>query len=207
VSADGLARQRLASLESRPTFRINHSREPLGPRDVDVYVVDVRDLHRLSGRLSPVDPGLAVPLVIAFGPGEHLRAAFLAGCADYLKEPWDLVEVEARLDRVLYARTETAGAAWGFVLEGRELRLPDGRSVRLSAHEAVVAGLLFANRGVIVSRRALAFALWGRIPPETSRAVDMHVSGLRRKVGRDLISCVRGQGYVVSVVGIASDHR
>ncbi len=199
MGVDGLLRQRLAHLEGRSPLLYVHSREPLGPSDVDAYVVSVRDLHRLGGIVPrPEEPGPTPPLVLAFGPGEHLRAAFLAGCADYLKEPWDPVELETRLLRVATAGRRALGMSLGYELQGRLVRLPDGREVTLSAHEAVVAGLLFANLGEIVSRRTLAFALWGRLPPQTSRAVDMHVSALRRKLGRDLISCVRGQGYVVS---------
>jgi two-component system OmpR family response regulator len=146
-------------------------------------------------------------VVLAHGPAEHLRAAFLAGCADYLKEPWDPVELETRLLRVAsISRTVAVSVAVGYELWGRTVHLPDGRTVGLSAHEAVVAGLLFGNLGEIVSRRTLAYALWGRQPTHPSRAVDMHVSALRRKLGRDLISCVRGQGYVVSVAHEQPEH-
>jgi two-component system OmpR family response regulator len=161
-------------------------------------VVSAHDLRRVMARTEGLPAGSPAwaPLVLAFGRGEQLRGAFLAGCDDYLREPWEPDELAMRLER-LARRREERRAAGGWELTGRRMRLPDGREVELSAHEAVVAGLLFANRGAVVSRRALSVALWGRPPSRPSRAVDMHVSALRRKLGRDSISCVRGQGYVV----------
>jgi DNA-binding response OmpR family regulator len=192
-------RQRLAALERRSFLELRYSDEPTPGSETDAYVVAVKDLHRLveSSLFSPA-PSPSLPIVLAFGPREYLRAAFLAGCDDYLKEPWDPDELEARLDRLMRARAELrASVGGGYEIEGRMARLADGREVRLSAHEAVVAGLLITNRGVVVSRRALSYALWGRLPQHPTRALDMHVSALRKKLGRDSISCVRGQGYVV----------
>jgi hypothetical protein len=198
VSSDGLLRQSLRALECRFPILLVFSDGPLSASEADAYVVSAYDLKRVidpSQGLSPGSPTSA-PLVLAFGRGEHLRGAFLAGCDDYLKEPWEPDELAMRLER-LARRREERRVAGGWELMGRRMKLPDGREVELSAHEAVVAGLLLANRGAVVSRRALSVALWGRLPPRPSRAVDMHISALRRKLGRDSISCVRGQGYVV----------
>jgi len=190
----------LGLLERRAPFTFTVSEAPLSPGETDAYVLGVRDLHLVTpdpaaSHVSPDDP-----VIVACGPPELLRPAFLAGCADYLREPWNVDELEARLDRALRlreARIVESGA--GIELAGRRVRLPDGREVELSAREAVVAGLLFRNSGSVVSRRALSFALWGRMPQPQSRAVDMHVSSLRRKLGGNLIACVRGQGYVVEI--------
>jgi DNA-binding response OmpR family regulator len=167
--------------------------EPGG--DADAYVVPVRDLRLLGDLVVPPLPG--GPLVIAYGPPELLRGAFLAGCDDYLKEPWAPDELETRLLKLAWGDEARRPAQGEYELEGRRVRFVDGREVLLSAHEAVVASLLLANRGAVVSRRALSFALWGRLPQRPSRAIDVHVSALRRKLGRVSISCVRGQGYLV----------
>jgi hypothetical protein len=196
LAGDGLLRERLALVERRSALSFRHIDAPAPGELPDVYLVPVRGLRRLceSGglRLSP-----DAPPVVAFGSPELLRGAFLAGCGDYLREPWDADELEARLLRLALLRGDRSPSRFGpYVLEGRRLRLPDGREELLSAHEAVVAGLLLANRGEVVSRRALSYALWGMVRGR-SRAVDMHISGLRKKIGRDSISCIRGQGYIV----------
>lgn len=190
-------RQRLALLSGRSllVFRYTETLEPAP--DTDVWVVPARELRGLVER-ETLHPGAAAPFLLAFGSGESLRSAFLAGCDDYLREPWDPEELEARVLRLVRHRGRgRAPAGDDYELDGRTMRLPDGREVRLSAHEAVVADLLFTNRGVVVSRRALSFALWGRVIEGPSRAIDVHVSALRRKLGRPAISCVRGQGYLV----------
>lgn len=193
-------RQRLALMSRRATLVFRYHDGLEAAADSDACVVSVRDLEGFANRqgggsfASPWER----PLLIAFGPAECLRAAFLAGCDDYLREPWDPEELEARVERLASSRAVRRAAMGGRCeLVGRMAVLSDGREVRLSAHEAVVARLLFANRGAVVSRRTLAFALWGRALDGPSRAIDVHVSALRKKLGRESISCVRGQGYLV----------
>jgi hypothetical protein len=137
-------RQRLAILSRRSflVFRYTDTLEPA--TDTDAWVVPVRELQGLAKRRT-VPP----PFLLASGPGDCLRSAFLAGCDDYLREPWDPEELEARVLRLVgHLAGGHAPGGGGYELDGRTMRLPDGREVRLSAHEAVVAGLLFANRRV-----------------------------------------------------------
>ncbi|MCY4373987.1 MAG: winged helix-turn-helix domain-containing protein, partial [Spirochaetaceae bacterium] len=85
----------------------------------------------------------------------------------------------------------------------------------VGAQEAEVLRILLATRGSTVTRDALFYAIWGHPPVRRSRAVDMHVTALRRHLaavaapadagaatadaarpaaGR-LIVTVRGRGY------------
>jgi two-component system response regulator CpxR len=53
--------------------------------------------------------------------------------------------------------------------------------------------------GRVVSRDALAMALYQRQATPYERSIDVHVSHLRRKLGNDgprLIETVRGSGYI-----------
>ena len=52
---------------------------------------DSEHIRRLQGRGA---------WVIGYGRPEHLRAAFLAGCEEYLKDPWNVVELACRLERL-----------------------------------------------------------------------------------------------------------
>lgn len=133
------------------------------------------------------------------GSVHHLPAAFAAGCEDFLKEPWEPVELLHRLNRCVdwesflplpqtFHLTETA-VEWA------------GKSIPLSFQEYVVLEMLVTNMTRTVTREALFAALWGR-PGGSSRTVDMHVSSLRRKLqlltgvsGMALLHTVHRQGY------------
>ncbi|HUZ18570.1 MAG TPA: winged helix-turn-helix domain-containing protein [Spirochaetia bacterium] len=177
---------------------ISSSEAPLPEAQTDVYVIPVSQLGRLfegTGR-----PATWLP-VIAYGRGNDLREAFLTGCADYLKEPWTSEELAFRVNRV--AVPLSYRLPWGSV---RLLPLrveSEFGSQPLSAQEHAILRTLLVCRDTVVSREVLSYAAWGRSRKTGSRAIDMHVSALRRKIRRlappdgewGRIRAVRGTGY------------
>jgi len=145
----------------------------------------------------------AAPPVIAYGPPALLRSSFLAGACDYLKDPWTPEELLLRMDRIIRAWEAGLEFRWGGLrLCGNHVHTPRASAV-LSHQEAVILRALLKSRGDPVPREALFYLLWGRQPETPSRAVDMHVSALNRKIGRilpesgRLIRTVRRIGYVI----------
>jgi two-component system OmpR family response regulator len=146
-------------------------------------------------------PGL--PLLLAYGEARLLGPCFLAGCDDYLREPWDPEELGWRLERRLAADARGYRLPWGgLVLRGLSLSGPGGRCA-LSYPEARILRLLLQSRAVPVPREALYYAIWGRGSGGRSRVVDVHVSKVRRKLLRLApgsaggIRAVRGVGYLM----------
>jgi hypothetical protein len=170
--------------------------EPLDEADVAVVPAP-----RLTDFLE-VHPGVVryVP-VIAYGNQAYLRICFLAGCSDYLREPWSLEEMLLRANRVV--RKEDFQLSWGHVRVGSQhAHGAEGRSIELSFQEAQLLRLLCQNAGQVVTREACYYTLWGT-PRGVSRVVDVYVSRLRRKLREvagldettDVIESVRGIGY------------
>ena len=142
--------------------------------------------------------------LIGFGAPEALPGCFLAGCDEYLRDPWSPEELAWRLRRLRKDAGAVFRFSWGTVeLHGLELRCPAG-SCPLCAQEQSILRLLAASRGEPVSRETLYYGIWGRVPSERSRVADMHVSTLRKKLrrlfpgGGELIRSVRGVGYLIA---------
>jgi hypothetical protein len=188
-----LSERTRASLAGGP-FALRVSAEPLASGDADLWVVPAA---------VAVDTVAAVggAPVIAYGPPERLRAAFLAGCVDYLREPWTPGELVERAAAAL-RRAATVGFG-GVRLDGTRLSGSRG-AADLTGHQAALLRLLASRPGVPVDRTALAWAVTGRPPAEGSRSVDVHVSALRAKLARVVppgggprIRAVRGRGYLL----------
>ena len=152
-------------------------------------------------------PALGIP-VIAFGPAGMLRTAFLAGCADYLKDPWQPEELALRAQAVLERTRRHAEFPWGTLrLQNHELFLREA-SIPLTHNECTILGALLRVRGRPVPRESLAVLVGSTrrtpgIGRAASRTIDVQIAAIRRKVraaapeaGRCIV-CVRGQGYMV----------
>lgn len=76
----------------------------------------------------------------------------------------------------------------------------DGRSVHLTDSEFSLLLALVRARGATVTRETLLHEIWHSTWSGPSRTVDVHVAGLRRKLGDAAraprwIGTVRGQGF------------
>jgi two-component system OmpR family response regulator len=71
----------------------------------------------------------------------------------------------------------------------------EGHPVELTAREWAVLEALAQRAGRLYPKRELELQVLGDDAEVQSNALEVHVSSLRRKLGRELIETVRGLGY------------
>lgn len=200
ITDDAVLARRLMTYARRiDKLDIATSEHPLNEHETDVYVVPVAQMGQLLD--GSARPRTWVP-VIGYGNEGSLRAAFLAGCGDYLREPWAPEELALRVLRI--ANSSLFAAPWGTVHLQAGSASTEYGEVALSVQESRILRVLLMQLGTPVPREALYYALWGRTG-RSSRAVDVHVSSLRRKLRRiaaparrlDVIRSARGLGYFI----------
>jgi DNA-binding response OmpR family regulator len=132
-----------------------------------------------------------------------------SGADDYIAKPFDADELLARIRAVLRrsgskmaARERLAGGGIELDAQGRTARL-DNQALDLTALEFDILELLMRSAGRLVSRDDITIRLLDRSPSHYDRALDVHVSRLRAKLGagRNLIQTMRGAGYIFSSPG------
>ena len=163
----------------------------------DLPVVEVLRRVRRAGH--------DLPLVVfseADDVQERIRLLDL-GADDYLAKPLHFADLAARL-RVMMRRSASGHAQQAELRHG-DLRLAtqsrtvskDGSHVALTDKEYALLEALLRNKGVVVSRQRLEELMNGRLCELASHPVEVHVHHLRRKLGADLITTVRGVGYML----------
>jgi two-component system, OmpR family, response regulator len=148
--------------------------------------------------------GSAVPVIILTAQDQIASriAGLNAGADDYLVKPFDLSELSARVGAV--ARRYGGNPNPLLRLGDLDIDLAQrfisvaGRSVDLTAREWAVFERLARRPNTIIAKSDIEDSLYEFGAEVDSNTVEVYVSRLRKKLGRDAIATVRGAGYKIS---------
>ena len=176
----------------------------------DLLLVDVM-LPGLDGfavvrELRRTLPALPVLFLTARGVPADVVRGFEAGGNDYLKKPFSLDELLARVRELLRRQAPTPAPVAEVIVLGefefrprrQELRRAGPGVVQLSARESDLLLLLTQHRNGVLDRRACLRQLWGTDDFFAARSMDVYISRLRKRLAADSsveILNIRGVGY------------
>jgi DNA-binding response OmpR family regulator len=172
----------------------------------DLGVFDINLPHKsgldlLSG-LRNAKNQMPVLLLTARDAVYHRVEGLNAGADDYLVKPFDLDELFARctaLIRRAQGQVQLVITAGDVAFEpGSGKTTKAGSPVTLSARERAIFDVLIHNIDRPVSKAKIEERIydWGSGDIE-SNTIEVHISALRRKIGRDTIKTIRGVGYMI----------
>jgi two-component system, OmpR family, copper resistance phosphate regulon response regulator CusR len=154
---------------------------------------DVLRELRHEGRQLPV-----VILTARDSVGDTV-AGLEGGADDYITKPFSFDELLARVRVRLRGERAAEPTVLNVGDAALDLRtrqsIVAGRTVDLSAREFALAELFFRHPGQVLSREQLLSHVWGYDFDPGSNIVDVYVGYLRRKLGKERITSIRGMGY------------
>ena len=173
---------------------------------LDAVVLDLM-LPRMDGiqLLRQLRTTSSVPVVVVSArraEDDRVEALDL-GADDYLTKPFTVRELLARL-RAVVRRAEGDSAAvitlGDIVIDfNAKTVCHDGARIPLTAAEFEMLAALARHRGEVVPREVLEKAIRQDGSEHVSNVVDVIILRLRRKLGRELITTRRGQGFIIEV--------
>jgi len=177
----------------------------------DLIILDVmlpeRDGFQVCKNLR--DSGVSTPILMLTARSTTLDTVtgLRTGADDYLRKPFDMQELLARVLALLRRGNVVANESKAELLHfgkftlntRREELLRGSEPVPLNTQEYRLLKFFAEHPQRVLNRYELLDEVWGYDSVTTTRTVDVHVAWLRRKLGerakpRHLIT-VRGRGY------------
>ena len=175
--------------------------------EFDIAILDI-NLSDCSGieilkniRQSAKTKQMPVLLLTAIDNVGQKVAGLDAGADDYLTKPFELTELLARLramarrrqgqtDNILRAQDMELDLTTGQLMKA-------GKQYTPTAHEFKLLALLMQRPGRLVNKSRLEEELYGWDGDVESNTVEVIVYNLRKKLGKEIITTLRGVGYMV----------
>lgn len=171
--------------------------------DVDLVILDiglpVKDGFTVLRQIRQAQVTTPVIILTARDSVQDTVAGLQGGADDYMSKPFRFEELLARVR----LRLRTEGTPEVTVLRSGDLSLDlrtrraqvGNRTVELTAREFVMAEVFLRNPGQVLSREQLLSQVWDYGFDPASNVVEVYVRYLRKKLGADRITTVRGMGY------------
>jgi len=179
----------------------------------DLIILDIM-LPQMDGwevcrRLKENKKTSAIPIILltARRDEQDVVAGLDLGADDYIRKPFSLIELAARVRSVLRRSKANNNKENSIKIGPLEMDFERqtvslwGKNLDLSPTEYHLLEILARNKERVLSREELLAKGWGYYLGD-SRTVDVHISRLRRKIEEDpenpkLLHTVRGRGYMI----------
>lgn len=131
---------------------------------------------------------------------EDLKLGFGSGCDDYIKKPFDLSELETRINNIkrLYkieCKDELKIDDTLYFDKQNLILIKDDTKISISKKEAEILEFFILNKNETISINTLANTLWSYEDSPSDATIRTYIKNLRKLIGSEYISNLRGVGY------------
>ena len=177
----------------------------IAEHDFDLALLDIMlpglDGYELLGYLRPL--GVPVIFITAKGATKDRVRGLQLGADDYIVKPFEVLELQARVDVVLrrYSKTESVISIGDLTIDTDAMQvIRSGEAVPLTRKEYDLLLLFARNPGTAMYRETIYERVWGGDYICGSKTVDIHVQRMRKKVGWEhKLVAVNKVGYRLEV--------
>ena len=171
----------------------------------DLILLDIM-LPKINGyELIEYIRPLEIPVIFLTAKGdlnERVKGLKL-GAEDYIVKPFEVLELQARVDVVLrrYSKTESVISIGDLTIDTDAMQvIRSGEAVPLTRKEYDLLLLFARNPGTAMYRETIYERVWGGDYICGSKTVDIHVQRMRKKVGWEhKLVAVNKVGYRLEV--------
>ncbi|HLU85035.1 MAG TPA: response regulator transcription factor [Vicingaceae bacterium] len=175
----------------------------------DILVLDVMmpkmDGFTLAQHIRKTDAETPIIFLTAKSQPHDVVEGFNTGGNDYLKKPFSIEELIARIKNLLNNKQMVSHGEKDLIIgnyifnsKKQTLQYKEENKENLTSRESLLLLLLLQHKNKVVERSLVLKQLWGDTSFYSARSMDVFISKLRKKLTQDKtikILNVRGVGY------------
>ena len=167
----------------------------------DLYIIDINlpesDGISLLKKLRQKYPHVPVIMVSGYSDIETIMDAYAVGCDEYLKKPFDLRELEIKVDKLMNNNLLGLSETVKYDVSGRILYVNENE-VHLSQKESNLLHTFMTNINRPLTHEYLESVIWGGIE-DNGHALRNLVLRMRKRIGAGIIETIQGKGYILRI--------
>jgi len=182
----------------------------------DLYILDI-NTPLVSGIeclevLAKEYPEVPKIVISAYDDIKHISEAFTLGCSDYMKKPFNLVELGIRIDKLMLeskmrekieSQILHLNKEYVYNIDTETLFFKS-KMQKLTKKEKALLSLLVNNKNNIISLENIRSFIWDGEEVENSTVRSL-VNRLRTKLQDEFIQNIRGFGYLFTCEGCSEE--
>lgn len=183
--------------------------EAIEKKEHDFYILDINtplvggmECLQVIAKKFPLVPKI---MISAYNDIEHISKSYDLGCSDYLKKPFNLKELEIRMERLSGVKNIPVKAPEPMIKLGEHYSFNketnfiyyDGVIQTFTKREHSLLVLFISNYGQVITDENIQSFIWEGEEVEAGTIRSL-VNRVRSKLKEDLIQNIRGFGYVMS---------
>lgn len=170
--------------------------------DSDIYILDINapgaDGFEVIEWILRNDPGKPVIFMTAYTDIESITHAYHLGCSDYLKKPFDLMELLLRVEKLLsphheeeicITHTHTFNLATKQLSKGKEI-------VKLTKNQRNILYLLSKHANSVITYEMFIEYIWENKFIKFN-TIASHIREIRHTIEGINIENISGEGYIL----------
>ncbi|RLA68432.1 MAG: DNA-binding response regulator [Epsilonproteobacteria bacterium] len=162
--------------------------------DVNVPNIDGFEILSYLREIGNTTPAIYITSLASIN---DLKKGFDLGADDYLKKPFELEELNARIKHIvrihrLQAEIEFDGIK--FIPKAHQI-IREGKTIEIRQKEAQVLEYFVRNSGKIVSCDEIIENVWGDEHIPTHATIRTYIKNLRKLFNKEYFDNIKGEGY------------
>jgi len=181
--------------------------DAIGGKNYDLLLLDVNvpsiDGFEILSYLRDIGNTTPAIYITSLSGIDDLKKGFELGADDYLKKPFDLEELQVRIERIAKAnflQEEIEFDGMRFIPRSHQIFLRDGGVIEMRQKEAQVLEYFVRNRGKIISADEIIENIWQDEHVPTHATIRTYIKNLRKMFDKEYFDNVKGEGYRFNIL-------